>query len=419
MSLPRCIALFLLLGAIEAARGAVISDPIVDPANGHTYCLLAEAAWTASEAEATSLGGHLATINDAAEDTWVFQTFGTFDSVDRDLWIGLTSPAGDWTDPSTYGWADGSPSIYRNWRSGQPDLGVGQEDRYVVINYAGFGDVWDNYPDSGFGGLANGVMEMVPEPGALLVFGIGAVAVFLRRRNRSLTDFSTASVSSFPAACLALLLMTCGSASAGLINGGFESSDPVGIGLPTTFGGWGGDGATIVTTENSIVPVEGTHMLRFDHTSFMGDSGARGGVWQLVDATGITPGTVMVASSAFNRVAGNAQTDTQFIVEIDAYSGSPSGFPDTGLLASTSTNLFSDSNPSTWEPATASLSVPTGTSYLAVLVAAYQNVAMTSPPFDGHYADAAVLGVPEPGACALAWIGLAIATTRCRRRGRG
>jgi hypothetical protein len=69
-----------------AARAGTILGPTVNPANGHTYYLLISQSWTASEAESVSLGGHLATINDASEDTWVFNTFA---APNRMLWIGL------------------------------------------------------------------------------------------------------------------------------------------------------------------------------------------------------------------------------------------------------------------------------------------------------------------------------------------
>ncbi len=57
------------------SHGGVIGGPVTNSANGHVYYLLAQTNWTAAEAEAVALGGHLVTINDAEENAWVHQTF--------------------------------------------------------------------------------------------------------------------------------------------------------------------------------------------------------------------------------------------------------------------------------------------------------------------------------------------------------
>src|SRR5438874_186435 len=66
--------------------------PIVNPANGHTYYRLTQSNWADAESEAVSLGGHLATINDQAENDWVYATFHTEPS---GLWIGLNDAAAE------------------------------------------------------------------------------------------------------------------------------------------------------------------------------------------------------------------------------------------------------------------------------------------------------------------------------------
>src|SRR6266550_3537036 len=84
----------------NVAQGASIEiGPVINPANQHTYYLLSAATWTDSQAFAQSLGGNLATINDAAENTWVFQTFGQ----SRDLWIGFN----DQQIEGTFTWVSG------------------------------------------------------------------------------------------------------------------------------------------------------------------------------------------------------------------------------------------------------------------------------------------------------------------------
>ena len=114
--LPLLLLLTLLLTSLPL-RGSILSGPIVNPANGHSYYLLNSNTWTASQAEAVALGGNLVTINDGAENDWVFDTFS---AGQRNLWIGLYDP--DFN--GTYGWVDGTVFSYSNW-----DTGLGQPDR--------------------------------------------------------------------------------------------------------------------------------------------------------------------------------------------------------------------------------------------------------------------------------------------------
>ncbi len=98
-------------GAAHAA--SIVGDPIIIPANNHTYYLLTKSTWTDSEAFAQSIGGNLVTINDAAENAFVLQNFGD----GRDLWIGFNDAATE----GTFTWVSGETPAYTNWRPGQPD----------------------------------------------------------------------------------------------------------------------------------------------------------------------------------------------------------------------------------------------------------------------------------------------------------
>ena len=71
------LLLALTVGSLTAEAG-IVAGPVTSPVNGHTYYLLASNTWTASEAEAVTLGGHLATIRSAAENEWVYQTFAAY-----------------------------------------------------------------------------------------------------------------------------------------------------------------------------------------------------------------------------------------------------------------------------------------------------------------------------------------------------
>jgi hypothetical protein len=62
--------------------------------SGHTYLVTeGNLAWTAAESYAQGLGGHLATINDAAEQAWVQGRFGGL----LPVWIEMTDQAAEGT----------------------------------------------------------------------------------------------------------------------------------------------------------------------------------------------------------------------------------------------------------------------------------------------------------------------------------
>ena len=69
----------------------IVQGPVLDPATGHYYYLLGATNWTTSEMWAHELGGHLATIDTANEENWVYDTFTAYGTLNRNLWIGLTN----------------------------------------------------------------------------------------------------------------------------------------------------------------------------------------------------------------------------------------------------------------------------------------------------------------------------------------
>lgn len=180
---------FLALGYVvflpALAEGAVMFTA-VNPANGHTYHLLEPTTWTASEAEAVVLGGHLATINDAAENEWVFTTFNS--GGPRSLWIGLT----DQVTEGTFEWISGEPVFYTNFNPGFEPNNNPVEDPIHGEDYAHFfpgSRYWNDLADAGqaFAPLY-GVVEVdsysIPEPSAIAIWGIGLVGLVLSRRRR-------------------------------------------------------------------------------------------------------------------------------------------------------------------------------------------------------------------------------------------
>jgi hypothetical protein len=184
------VTLSLLFGAVKANAGFIYWSP-ESGGNGHFYGLTPIGSWTSAEAYAVSLGGHLVTIDDAAENEFIHATFLTGAGASEDFWIGLLSPSGDWTNPATWVWVSGSPSTYRNWRPGQPDLGFddGEDDRYAALNFLRSGDPrWDNYPNSVFR-QPRGIIELeglssVPEPTSLILMSIGLAGLAYYTRHR-------------------------------------------------------------------------------------------------------------------------------------------------------------------------------------------------------------------------------------------
>jgi hypothetical protein len=174
--------------AIVPCSAAIISGPVVF--QGHTYYLLSQNTWAASEAEAAALGGHLATINSAAEHAFLQSQFGNFGGVQANLWIGLNDAANE----GTFVWVSGEPVTYTNFAPGEPNAFFPTED-YVFMLTAQFDATgrWNDSRDSVFPfGLnfppARGIVELVPAPSSLLLGVLGLGVLALCRRRGSLTN---------------------------------------------------------------------------------------------------------------------------------------------------------------------------------------------------------------------------------------
>lgn len=93
------------------------------------YVIVQGPTWEEAEANAVKLGGHLVTINDAAENEWIKSNFNSYiskSSGGADFWIGYT----DKDQEGTWKWLDGSSSTYTNWGGSGPNNRVGSYPTY-------------------------------------------------------------------------------------------------------------------------------------------------------------------------------------------------------------------------------------------------------------------------------------------------
>ena len=103
--------------------------------------------WKEAEANAQKLGGHLVTINDAAENKWIHETFNLNPWWDRssdvELFGGLYRD--DVNSPWT--WASGEEVTFTNWSSGEPSNGP--EELYLGLGWSDHYAWNDTYNDAG------------------------------------------------------------------------------------------------------------------------------------------------------------------------------------------------------------------------------------------------------------------------------
>ena len=149
----------------------LVLDTQINPANGHTYHLLAAGTWTSAEGTAVALGGHLATVDDAAENAWIQATWQNYQGTPHDLWIGYNDAAVE----GTFVWADGSTSTYTNWDPGEPNNALTGED-YTNIRRDNATGNWNDLGNAptGYFNAVYGVVEINTNPATLFCYGDGS-----------------------------------------------------------------------------------------------------------------------------------------------------------------------------------------------------------------------------------------------------
>src|SRR5262249_36182309 len=162
---------------------AIILDSLVY--NGHRYYLISENSATGAAAEAQSIGGYLATINNEAEHDFLWDTWKGSLGTGLGLWIGLERTG--WQQ-STFAWMNGEPVIFTYWAPGEPNNGRGnyEEDYVNMDSRFSSNGMWNDVPNEGPNWKsARGIVEVnAPEVSTLVLLGSGFTAFVLRRRRQ-------------------------------------------------------------------------------------------------------------------------------------------------------------------------------------------------------------------------------------------
>ena len=139
-----------------------VAGPYFNPATGHYYYLLGATNWTISERWATNLGGHLATVNTANEQNWIFDNFAGIGGTNHNLWIGLTNLA-----QTNFKWVSGQTNSYTNWLSGQP-----LNNKPTVWNYTFIRGITNSPSGLWVCANTNGFIQNFPLAPTNIVYGV-------------------------------------------------------------------------------------------------------------------------------------------------------------------------------------------------------------------------------------------------------
>ena len=191
------VALFLLSLSTPLVTGVAAQSPeddgmavlhtAVNPSNNNTYHLLSASSWEDAASYARSLDGFLVTVDDEVENTWLFDTFASWDNQSRHLWTGLS----DHHDEGEYRWHDGTPFLYRSWGEDQPS--EGGDEHYVHIASTNMGNIlpgtWNDLENDPQYFPVYGVVEIGPGADYALRFdGDGDHVVLDHDEGLDMTD---------------------------------------------------------------------------------------------------------------------------------------------------------------------------------------------------------------------------------------
>ncbi|MDO5422130.1 MAG: C-type lectin domain-containing protein [Eubacteriales bacterium] len=127
------------MGELQEKRAAMDIPANALEWNGHKYAMYygneeGLATWQEARDFCESLGGHLATITSAAENSAIYNFVNNYWKEEM-LFFGFS----DWQEEGVWVWENGEESDYTNWASGEPNDQNGQD--YAQIYWEG---TWDD-----------------------------------------------------------------------------------------------------------------------------------------------------------------------------------------------------------------------------------------------------------------------------------
>jgi len=181
----------IIIAVLTLASSAVYAAPVQWSGNGHFYeVVLSSASWEDAKIAAASAGSfsHLATITSAGEQNFIASLVAPYNTPNvTGFKLGGFQPANSSEPGGGWQWVTGETWSYTNWGNGEPNNAGGEGYLYLDERY-GWG--WNDYvnTDSYYnpkGYIVEYDSNPVPEPGTMMLFGIGlgGLAIYGKRRK--------------------------------------------------------------------------------------------------------------------------------------------------------------------------------------------------------------------------------------------
>ena len=138
-SIQRLSTVASIAGAVTTAAHAqqAVQWRVEDGGNGHWYLLIPEShQWTAANARAMAIGGHLATLTTQAEAMFAVPHGGL------GAWLGGLAPANQGCSTAAWRWITGEPWTFSHWAPGEP--GNCGEIGLAFAAWGGYSGRWNN-----------------------------------------------------------------------------------------------------------------------------------------------------------------------------------------------------------------------------------------------------------------------------------